>query len=147
MTESRHEGSGLVGKVQTVLGPVPSESLGITMTHEHLLVDLSPLVKPPVEASRRGLFYAPVSMELLGRINFGGQPNLDNSRLVDVETAISEAVLYRRAGGQTIVEATSIGIGRDPEGLRKVAIGTGSYGSISVSVDSPKNVCGASALY
>jgi phosphotriesterase-related protein len=125
MTESRHEGLGLVGKVQTVLGPISSESLGVTMTHEHLLVDLSSLVKPPVEASKRGAFYAPVTIELLGRINFAGQPNLDNSRLVDVEAAIGEALHYRRAGGQTIVEATSIGIGRDPEGLRKVAIGTG----------------------
>src|SRR5262249_48094062 len=125
MTESRRESSGLIGKIQTVLGPIPSESLGATMTHEHLLVDLSPPQKPPVEASRRGVFYAPLTMDLLGRINFGGHVNQDTSRLVDVDPAIGEAMIYRRAGGQTIVEATSIGIGRDPEGLRKVAIGTG----------------------
>jgi phosphotriesterase-related protein len=125
MTETRREGAGLAGKIQTVLGPIPAEDLGITMTHEHLLVDLSPLLRPPVEASKRGVFHAPLTMELLGRINFGGQVNLDNSRLVDVETAIGEALHYRRAGGRTIVEATSIGIGRDPEGLRRIAIGTG----------------------
>src|SRR5262249_5754649 len=105
MTESRPDGSGLVGKVQTVLGPISSESLGVTMTHEHVLVDLSPLQKPPVEASKRGVFYAPLTMDLLGRINFGGHLNLDNSRLVDVDTAIAEAMIYHRAGGQTIVEA------------------------------------------
>jgi phosphotriesterase-related protein len=118
-------GGRLVGMIQTVLGPVPSERLGVTTTHEHLLVDLAPLQKPPVEASRRATFYAPVSMELLGSFNYGGQTNLDNSRLLDVETAIAETLLYRRAGGDTIVEATSIGIGRDPDGLRQIARATG----------------------
>ena len=30
----------LSGKVQTVLGPIEPEDLGITLTHEHLLIDL-----------------------------------------------------------------------------------------------------------
>ena len=118
-------GRHLVGTIQTVLGPVPSDRLGVTSTHEHVLVDLSGLQKVPVEATRRAKFNAPVTMDLLGSINFGGQTNLDNSRLVDIETAIAETTLFRRAGGDTIVEATSIGIGRDPEGLRQVARATG----------------------
>src|SRR5262245_50876319 len=123
--ERTAQGSPVPGMAQTVLGPIPSERLGVTTTHEHLLVDLSPLLKPPVEASRRATFYAPVSMELLGSFNYGGQTNLDNSRLVDLETAIAETLLFRRAGGDTIVEATSIGIGRDPDGLRQIARATG----------------------
>jgi phosphotriesterase-related protein len=111
--------------IQTVLGPIPGDRLGVTSTHEHLLVDLSGLQKVPVEASRRAKFYAPVTMDLLGSINFGGQTNLDNSRLLDIETAIGETTLFRRAGGDTIVEATSIGIGRDPQGLRQIARATG----------------------
>ena len=114
-----------VGMIQTVLGNVPADRLGVTSTHEHLLVDLSGLQKAPVEASRRAKFYAPVTMDLLGSINYGGQTNLDNSRLLDVETAIGETTLFKRAGGDTIVEATSIGIGRDPEGLRQIARATG----------------------
>jgi phosphotriesterase-related protein len=119
------ETANLVGQVQTVLGPIPADRLGVTTTHEHLLADLSHLQKPPAEASRRATFYAPVSIELLGSFNFGGHTSLDNSRLLDVETAIAEALLYRRAGGDTIVEATSVGIGRDPEGLRQIARATG----------------------
>jgi phosphotriesterase-related protein len=115
----------LTGTIQTVAGPIPGERLGVTMTHEHLLVDLSGLQKAPIEATRRAKFYAPVSIELLGSFNYGGQPNLDNSRLLDVDTAIAEAMLYKRAGGDTIVEATSVGIGRDPEGLRQIARATG----------------------
>ena len=30
-------GVNLAGKVQTVLGPIEPEDLGVTMTHEHLL--------------------------------------------------------------------------------------------------------------
>jgi phosphotriesterase-related protein len=121
----RIDGGDLVGMIQTVLGPVPGERLGVTTTHEHLLVDLSGLQKVPVEASRRAKFYAPMSMELLGSINYGGQTNLDNSRLLDIETAIAETQIFRRAGGDTIVEATSVGIGRDPDGLRQIARATG----------------------
>jgi phosphotriesterase-related protein len=107
----------LVGKVQTVLGPIPSDTLGVTMTHEHLLVDLSPLLPVPTEAGRRATFFAPLSIELLGALNYGGRVNLDHSRLLDVDTAIAETMHYRRAGGHAIVEATSVGIGRDPDGL------------------------------
>jgi phosphotriesterase-related protein len=114
-----------VGTIQTVRGAIPGERLGVTSTHEHVLVDLSGLQKAPVEASRRAKFYAPVSIELLGSINYGGQTNLDNSRLVDIDTAIEETTIFKRAGGDTIVEATSIGIGRDPDGLRQIARATG----------------------
>ena len=120
-----HPGQHLAGMIQTVLGPIASDRLGVTSTHEHLLADLSALQKVPVEASRRAKFYAPVTMDLLGSINFGGQTNLDNSRLLDIETAIGETTLFQRAGGDTIVEATSIGIGRDPQGLRQIARATG----------------------
>ena len=32
-------GSPMAGKAQTVLGPVPAEELGVTLPHEHLLID------------------------------------------------------------------------------------------------------------
>lgn len=117
----------LTGKAQTVLGPVRSGDLGPTMMHEHLLIDLSPLYlsNVPKEASRRVKFYAPLSIELLGALKYGGQTNLDNVRLLDVQTAIEEALLYKQAGGGTIVDVTSIGLGRDPRALARIARATG----------------------
>jgi phosphotriesterase-related protein len=115
----------LAGKVQTVTGPIPGQHLGITMTHEHLLSDFSTVQRVPAEASRRAKYYAPITMDLLGSLNYDGLPNLDNLRLVDVETAINEALLFKRAGGDAIVEATSCGIARDPVGLREIARATG----------------------
>ncbi|MDP6063903.1 MAG: hypothetical protein QGI49_03835 [SAR202 cluster bacterium] len=38
-------------------------------------------------------------------------------KLLDVETAISEVTLYKQHGGRSLVDATSIGIARDPERL------------------------------
>ena len=32
-------GDHLIGSIQTVLGPVPKSDLGITLMHEHVLVD------------------------------------------------------------------------------------------------------------
>ena len=114
-----------VGYVQTVLGPVGPEQLGVTMTHEHLLVDLTPVHGPPSEASGQGKYYEPVSLSNLGYIRHHNAENADNSRLLDVETAIEEGSLYRRYGGQSLVDATSIGIGRDPTGLARISRATG----------------------
>ena len=40
--------------------------------------------------------------------------NRDNLELLDEDTAVSEALLFKRAGGGTVVDVTTLGIGRDP---------------------------------
>jgi phosphotriesterase-related protein len=116
---------GLVGKIQTVLGPIPAEDLGITLTHEHLLWDFSCYFVEPAAASEKGIAYQPVSLENLGWILYNSIKNLDNIRLWDKEIAVSEAFQYKQAGGSAIVDMTNIGIGRDPQGLQYVARSTG----------------------
>jgi len=115
----------LAGKAQTVLGPIDPADLGLTLMHEHLLSYAPHIAKEPAEASKRARYHEPVSMGNLGEIRFGGLLNLDNCQLDDVETAIDEARLFKLAGGSTIVEPTSIGIGRDPRGLARIARATG----------------------
>lgn len=118
--------SDVVGKVQTVLGPVDPGDLGTTLTHEHLLIDLSVLFQePPVEASAKDIFYSPLTQETLGYIRYHHAANYDNSRLLDVDTAIDEAALYKQYGGVSLVDATSIGISRDPVGLARISRATG----------------------
>ncbi len=117
--------SEIVGKVQTVLGPVEPSELGVTLTHEHLLIDLSPIVHEPVEASRRDLYHAELSPETLGYIRYFHWANRSNSQLLDVDTAIDEAKLYRQYGGRSMVDATSIGIARDPVALARISRATG----------------------
>lgn len=109
------------GKIQTVLDLINPDQLGVTSTHEHLLIDLQPIHSPPQEATARSLYFAPLSQENIGYFRHYDLYNLDNSQLTDIDTAIREAELYKRRGGSAIVDATSIGIGRDPTGLAQIS--------------------------
>ena len=113
------------GLVQTVLGTVPPEVLGPTMTHEHLLIDFTPMLQPLPEATVQQMAGAPVTLENLSWVRHNHYSNQDNLLLGDEDTAITEALLYKRLGGSTIVDATTIGIGRDPLGLARIARATG----------------------
>jgi phosphotriesterase-related protein len=115
----------LSGKVQTVLGPVDAETLGPTLTHDHLFTRMSHIAKEPAEADDGAFFHASLAMDLMGRIRYGGKINLDNCRLDDEVTAIEEAALFKRAGGGTLVDPTCIGLGRDAPGLARIARATG----------------------
>ena len=117
--------AALVGKVQTVLGLINGDELGIALPHEHLLADLSCAFALPAAASQRGRAYEPVGMENLGWLRYHSFENLDNLRLLDEREAIDEALLFKMAGGESIVDCTINGIGRDPEGLARIARSTG----------------------
>ncbi len=114
-----------VGLVQTVLGAVHPDELGVTLTHEHLLIDLAFHREPPSEAFLREIYYRPVTLETVGYLKHYGYANHDDSQLLDIQTAIDEISLYKQHGGGSVVDATSIGISRDPVGLSRIARATG----------------------
>ena len=124
-------GQSPVGKVQTVLGPIDPDELGVTLTHEHLLIDIAGIASAPAEAgapaeaSAKGIYHMPYSLEIAVYVGPYSVSNRDNSMLRDVSTAIEEAMLYRQHGGHSLVDATSIGIGRDPVGLARISRATG----------------------
>ena len=113
------------GKIQTVLGLIDPQDLGLTMTHEHLLIDFSVMFNPTPDVTTQRMAHAPVSMENLGWIRQYCYSNLDNLLVLDEDTAIEEATLYQRHGGGAIVDATTIGIGRDPLALARISRGAG----------------------
>jgi len=119
---SRNE---LTGKIQTVLGLIPPDDLGITLTHEHFFIEMPVWFREPTETSERVLAHQPVSLENLGWVNYHKNSSLDNLRLVDEQMAISEALRYKYAGGNSVVDLTSIGAGRDPLGLSRISRATG----------------------
>jgi phosphotriesterase-related protein len=125
MTDPRSSGAGRAGLAQTVLGPVAPESLGITLPHEHLFVDLRFLYREPPAELARGHERAPVTLGTLYEVNYDWFSSLDNLSLTDETTAIEEADRFRRDGGQTLVDPTTAGIGRDPLALQRVARATG----------------------
>ena len=113
------------GMAHTVLGPVAPAELGPTTTHEHLLIDFTVMFHPPAEASERFRSFQPVTIENLGWVRYDPYRNKDNLEVLDEDLAISEALLFKAHGGRTIVDATTIGIGRDPRALARIARATG----------------------
>ena len=53
--------SGPASRVQTVLGRISPGELGVILTHEHLLCDLTPIRHPPKDAEGKALYDKPVS--------------------------------------------------------------------------------------
>lgn len=85
-----------MSSVTTVLGPVDATELGITLPHEHLLLDAFKVFQP----HREFLTNDPV-------------------------LAAQELELFAQAGGGTLVELTTQDLKRDPAGLVEIARRTG----------------------
>ena len=81
--------------IVTVKGPIPASQAGYTLSHEHLLCDLWDLARSY------------------------------DSILDDESLAIRELAEYRDAGGHTLIDATSCGLGRNPGALRRISEATG----------------------
>ena len=113
------------GKVQTVLGPVDPEELGVTLAGDSVFIDLSNFRGPPTEASAREIYFAPTSLETQSAQRYYGIRNAQQLRLGDVNEAIEEVMLFKQWGGETIVDNGSIGLGRDPVALARVSRATG----------------------
>ncbi|MFC2008827.1 phosphotriesterase [Chloroflexota bacterium] len=118
----------LAGKVQTVLGLIEPEKLGITLPHEHFLVDQTlggVFFVEPERLSERALAYQPVSLENLTWVRYHTKDSLDNQTLNDIDTAVKEATLFKLEGGCSIVDQTNKGLGRDPQALARISRATG----------------------
>ena len=115
----------LAGQAQTVLGPIAGEAMGITLPHEHLLIDFAVMFREPATGAERGLSRQPVSLANLGWVRHHFSSNLDNLQLLDETVARDEALLFKHAGGQTFVDPTNRGLARDPLALARVARATG----------------------
>jgi phosphotriesterase-related protein len=113
------------GQVQTVLGTIAPEAMGVTLPHEHLLIDFKVMFSEPAAASDKGRAFEPVSLANLGWVRQHFNANLDNLRLTDEQVAADEIGLFKHAGGSTVVDPTPKTLARDPLALARIARGTG----------------------
>ncbi|HEV8308644.1 MAG TPA: aryldialkylphosphatase [Methylomirabilota bacterium] len=113
------------GQIQTVLGPLAAEEIGVTLPHEHLLIDFAVMFAEPAVASDRARAWAPVSLEILGWVRQNFNANLDNLRLTDERVAADEIRLFQNAGGRTVIDPTPPSLARDPRALARIARATG----------------------
>ncbi len=111
--------------VMTVTGPVPKEALGVTLTHEHLFMDLRWACLPPAGAVETALQDEPVSMRRLGLLRRDPMRMRDNLLFSDPQLMAAEALEFKKAGGRAIVDQSSVGTGRAPLALRNLANLTG----------------------
>ena len=112
----------MTGLVQTVLGPIDPGNLGITLPHEHLLVDLiRPYFSEPEDEEGRREAHQPYTLAKRDEIVTDCNRNADNLRLDDPRLAVEELEAFKSLGGRTVVELTSVDIGRHPAGLRTIA--------------------------
>jgi predicted metal-dependent phosphotriesterase family hydrolase len=90
---SDHGADGLV--VVTVRGPIGPSALGVTLSHDHVLMDGWTIFRS----------YSAI--------------------IDDEETAALELRIFRDAGGGAVCDPTNIGLGRDPLALRRISEASG----------------------
>lgn len=111
--------------IQTVAGIIEPEDLGVTLPHEHLFLDLRNQFTEFSDPEKNAVSKQNVNINNLGRLRLNPYAVKDNLVLEDMDAAVEEALLFKKAGGQTIIECTSIGIKRQPEKLLELAQRTG----------------------
>ena len=114
-------------QVHSVTGPVDSADLGVCLPHEHILNDVRSWW---ALSSQRGIdpeVFAelPVSEEILWELRNDPFSNRDNCTMDNPDLAIEELGRYRDLGGVTVLEATSVSIGRDLAALKTISEQTG----------------------
>ena len=141
------------GYIQTVLGPIAPEEAGVSLIHEHVLLDLTKGITGVAQYKTGAKKYVPIMRRAEAGWEPGqegpgtaatwgakwGQPvtleNLNDrqkhwvyygdQKLDSIDDAIYEFDQFRRVGGSTIVDQTTRGMGRDPLGLVEISRATG----------------------
>ena len=134
-------------QIETVLGAISVEDLGITLTHEHLTINYSDCLIPPSKDSDKSRVNERISLENLNWLKHNPFSCMTNLNLAKEKDAVlNDLKLLKQAGGCTVVENTSIGINRDVAAMIElsklsglnVVCGTGFYVEKAQS-DSVKN--------
>lgn len=107
--------------VNTVRGPISSGDLGMTLTHEHFVVDWTARMVAPDKAAERELYEARVDASMNWLLTENPGCCHDNARLDDVAGMIEELKNFVSSGGCTVVECSNRDIGRNPLALRDIS--------------------------
>lgn len=105
--------------IQTVTGVISENALGVTLAHDHTLIDLRALVEEP--SANKDVFYQKLALSNRYHVYNDPYTILDNAVLNDVAVAIKELQLYKEAGGNSLIDVTLDEIGRDPLKLKEIS--------------------------
>lgn len=105
----------------TVTGPISPAEMGVTLAHEHLIVDFDWQGLWPDVSHRPDLVWEPLSITNLGEVRRNYMAVRDNAILDDPLEMSEEAGYFRAAGGGTIAEMSTLGLGPDPAKLQEIS--------------------------
>lgn len=112
-------------KIKTVCGEIEKSELGVVAPHEHVLLDLTAFYQELPVPGIDDPSTQKVEMWNLGILSRDCYALKDNLLLDNEELAVKELMFYKNAGGTTVVDASLPGIGRSPEGLKRISEATG----------------------
>ncbi|MFA7637158.1 MAG: hypothetical protein WCX81_05300 [Monoglobales bacterium] len=111
--------------INSVLGAISRDELGIVTPHEHIFINLSAFFDERKLRDIKNPSVEKVKMKHLGQLNRDPYALKDNLKMDDYKTQKSEILRFKKAGGATIMDATMPGIGRDTKALKKISKDTG----------------------
>ena len=76
--------------------------MGITLMHEHILLDGARTWKCPCHPDEKAIAEQPVNIEIIGELRMNPYMNRDNVSLDDADLALSELKRYQALGGHTV---------------------------------------------
>lgn len=118
----------LAGKVLTVTGPVSPDKIGPALMHEHMFIFFQPTHQRQrkMTPAQQRAYDQPLTLATLYQSRYGygvaGSDDIGNFDLVRNEVAE-----FKKWGGDTIVDVSDIGLGRDPTALQELARVTGMH--------------------
>lgn len=111
----------------TVRGAVDAAELGVTLAHDHVLMDGTFMYVDPPDPADQHLAAAEITLENRGWVAYHWTSNHHNVELDSVDLAVTELRRFVAAGGRTIVDPTNRGLGRDPDPLVRIAEATDTH--------------------
>ncbi|NLF26684.1 MAG: hypothetical protein GX592_02200 [Clostridiales bacterium] len=103
--------------IRTVRGLISPDSLGVTLMHEHVFMDLRNICAHATPAQRE----EPVTSENVGALRKNHRLLSDNLLLADEACAQSEIAEFKRLGGGAIVSMSNRGMGGNALAMRRIS--------------------------
>lgn len=107
--------------IQTVLGEIKKEELGITSSHEHVNCDLTPFVDDDANNPYLDLDFTADRRYLVNEDPYLIRKN----GLLNIKDAYNDLSVFKKFGGKTIVECTTADFGRNAKDLYELSKATG----------------------
>ena len=112
--------------VETVLGPIKASDLRKTLTHEHVVLNFEKHFIQPTKDIDQKKVNCHFTLENINWIRHNPYSCFSNLFLCnETDAVIDDLKAFKQAGGSTVIENTSIGIGRDVKKMKQISEASG----------------------